>query len=392
MTLTTTDLPDINVPQAPDLAVSPATRPAVLLAVDGNSLAHRAFHAYEKSGMTGSDGEPIFAVYGFLALLVGIVEKVAARHGGPRAIVVGFDDHINSVRKDSYPDYKANRSRKDESLYVQMDRIQELLLELGVSVVVAEGWEADDVVASAAETAEQDGWRCVIATSDRDSFQLISDQTDVLRLVSGLDNAQWLTPSELVTKYGVAPERYVEYAALRGDTSDNLPGVPGVGEKRASALCGMVPSLEAAFSDLATCTKALGARGAKSFVEHEDAVRRNLSLMAARRDLPISLTGAELTLGVDELAGVVVQAGLPNLAGRVATALTGGDGIALVEPGAEYFEDSYLDEDPFDFGGPNDVIEDPVARTAVQPTGAVVQPVAWVPDTEVGVITQDALF
>lgn len=300
---------------------NPNAAAPVLLAVDGNSLAHRAYHAYERSGMTNTAGQPVWTVYGFGALLAGICDKT-----GPDALVVGFDaDAATSARRSAYPDYKANRAPKDDALSTQLDAIAALLVDLGVSVVVADGWEADDVVGSAAAAAEAAGWRAVIATSDRDAFALITEQTAVLRLVSGLDNAQWLTPDALVDRYGVRPQDYLSYAALRGDRSDNLPGVDGIGEKTAARLLAAT-TVEAALADPAVADAAIGRAYAAKLAAGAADWRRNLEIMAIRRDLPIDLDAARLPAAdAATITRTLAAWGLPGLARRLTGALAGAE-------------------------------------------------------------------
>jgi 5'-3' exonuclease len=295
----------------------PATSAPTLLALDGNSLLHRAYHAYAASGMSRSDGQPIFAVYGFVALLAGILDRV-----DPQALIVSFDDHLHSVRKAKFPFYKANREKKADDLYSQMDAVHQLLTRMGISVVVEPGWEADDVVASAATVAEQAGWKCVVATSDRDAFSLISEHTTVMRLVSGLDNAQWLTPDELHAKYGIWPQQYTDYAALRGDKSDNLPGVNGIGEKTAAKLLAAMGSVEAALADPDASRAAIGASFSERLVEGQEFWARNVEIMSQRRDLSIDLTASELA-GIDQQTVIAAlrEAELPNLVARFAPKL-----------------------------------------------------------------------
>lgn len=291
-----------------------------ILAVDGNSLAHRAHHAYERSGMTTSGGRPVWTVYGFLALLAGICEKVS-----PDAIVVGFDDHKSSERKERCPEYKAQRESKGPELYQQMDDLQALLPLLGIPVVVPAGLEADDVVGSAARAAEEAGWRCVIATSDRDSFGLISEHTTVLRLGNGLDSAVRLTPTALYEKYGITPEQYLEYAALRGDTSDNLPGVKGIGEKTAAKLLAAFGGLEAALAAPEEAVKVVGKANAARLgsPEARAALDRNLDIMAIRRDVPVDLEAALLRMEERVVREVLETAELPTLVRRLSMALCG---------------------------------------------------------------------
>lgn len=291
---------------------------STLLAIDGNSLFHRAYHAYAASNMTRKDGRPVFAVYGFMALFNGILEKTAAD-----AVLVGFDDHEHNERKVRWPQYKAQREAKADDLYTQMDDVRALLTEIGVACVVSPGWEADDVIASAAHLAEQRGWKTVVATSDRDAFSLISDQTTVLRLVSGLDNAQELTPATLLDKYGVQPHQYTDYAALRGDKSDNLPGVMGIGEKTAAKLLAAMGTVEAALADQDATTAAIGSF-AKRLFDGVDNWRLNVAVMTQRRDLPLDLDATLLNdIDVADLTRVLHAAELPNLVSRLASTMCG---------------------------------------------------------------------
>lgn len=296
-----------------------AERRTTLLALDGNSLAHRAYHAYSASRMTGPDGQPIWAVYGFLALLAGVCDKVK-----PDAIVVGFDGHDN-VRKRRYPDYKATRSEKPEELVVQLDAIPRALEQLGVKVERPRGWEADDVVASWSVAAEAAGWQTIVATSDRDAFSLITDRCAVMRLKNGLDNAVFYTPARLFKEYGVTPAQYLDFAALRGDTSDNLPGATGIGEKTAAKLLAALGTVDAAYASPAAARKAIGESGFRKLEAGQDNYRRNVELMHQRRDLPVTLDGA-LLAGLDEqrLVQTLHELGLPSLVGRLSAQLTSG--------------------------------------------------------------------
>jgi 5'-3' exonuclease len=310
---------------APRNAVPPAPRPAppagpTLLAVDGNSLAHRAFHAYGAIGLGGAGGDRS-ALYGFLALLTALHDKT-----DPDGIVVGFDCRTDSVRKDRHPGYKANRPDKDPALRALLDLAPALLADLGVPAVTAEGWEADDVVGSAASTAEAAGWRCVVATSDRDAFALISEATTVLRLRSGLDNAVAMDPARLRREIGVAPEQYVELAALRGDTSDNLKGVPGIGPARAAALLSAYPTVEAAAADPIGCRSVIGPGPGQALLddladEATSVFLRNIALMTIRRDVPVDLDACRQRRSADALADTLDGWGLGHLAGRAAVAL-----------------------------------------------------------------------
>jgi DNA polymerase-1 len=289
--------------------------------VDGNSLAHRAFHAYADGEITDSDGRPRGAVYGFLALLTGICDRV-----DPDGIVVGFDCRRSSDRRARFPDYKAQRPDKDPSLTLQLDDLAWLLDRLGVQVVCPEGWEADDVLGSAATAAEAAGWHCVLATSDRDAYALLSASTTVLRLGSGLDQAQEVTPAALSRTVGVRAEQYTEFAALRGDSSDNLPGIPGIGAKRAAALLREYPSVAAAAADPLGCRSVLGRPLGQALLDDladpgTSVFRRNVALMTIRRDLPIDLVAARPTATFELVERHLLAFELPTLVRRVTVAL-----------------------------------------------------------------------
>lgn len=217
------------------------------MAVDGNALVHRSFHALARTGARTTWGEPMWAIQGLLTQLVAAADRV-----GPQHIVVGFDDPEVSIRRQRWPEYKAQRAAKLPALVRQLARAAEVLAELGVHVVQPAGLEADDVLASVARQAPALGRDAVLVSSDRDAFALIGDHTRVLRVINGgVEGSPMLTPERLVTLIGVPPHCYPDFAALRGDPSDNLPGVLGIGPKRAAALLGRFGTAQAAFDSLA---------------------------------------------------------------------------------------------------------------------------------------------
>jgi len=174
-----------------------------LLAVDGNSLLHRSFHASARTGFRTADGRPMWAVRGLLSQLVAAVDRVCAD-----AVVVGFDDRSASIRKDRWPSYKAHRVPKPATLEEQLDSAIEVLRGLGIVVVVPPGLEADDVLASAAAWAPTVGAQTVVATSDRDSFALIDENTKMLRILNGgVEASPLLDPRRLMMVTGVRPDQ-----------------------------------------------------------------------------------------------------------------------------------------------------------------------------------------
>lgn len=270
----------------------------LVLAVDGNSLVHRAFHSQARTGFRSGDGRPLWAVRGLLSQLVAAADRVA-----PDAIVVGFDDPAVSLRRQRWPGYKAQRGEKLPALVEQLATAAEVLRELGVTVVVPPGLEADDVLASVAAQARRHGAGTVVVTSDRDAFGLIDEQTRVLRVINGgVEASPLLTPDRLVLLLGVRPEQYPDFAALRGDPSDNLPGVRGFGPRTAARLLAALGSAEAAFADLAAdgarvvaaVGRAAAARLADPFARR--AWELNRAVMAMDAGVPVDLAAGRLPL------------------------------------------------------------------------------------------------
>ena len=273
--------------------------------MDAPSLLHRNHHARAESGLLDRGGRAAWALHGMLLQILEAIDQFA-----PDAVVFGLDDRTSSIRAQAYPDYKAGRADKDPALVDQLERSSALLEALGLRTVVPPGLEADDVSASAAAWAERSGWHCVIVTSDRDAFAHISPSTQVLRLISGgISGSPLLNPARLHALYGVEAEHYLTYAALRGDASDNLPGVAGVGEKSASLLLSLVDSMQAVWADIdhhdgatlvaaldswcqehgtrrmgAGLVRRLSAPGAREQFEF------NASIMSGRADLDLGLT------------------------------------------------------------------------------------------------------
>lgn len=277
----------------------------LLLVVDAPSLLHRNHHARAHTGIRDQSGRPAWALHGMLRQILESIEAFA-----PDAVIFGLDDRTSSVRSDFYPDYKAGRAEKDDALVDQLERAGALLDALGLATLTPPGLEADDVNASGAAWARENDWNCVIITSDRDAFAHISEHTQVLRLINGgINGSPLLNPRRLFALYGVAAEHYLEYAALRGDASDNLPGVNGIGEKTAAALLAQVGSMQTVWADIdqnegrvlaatmdawaeetgtrrmgATVVRRLSAPGARERYDF------NVRIMTGREDLDLGLT------------------------------------------------------------------------------------------------------
>lgn len=301
-------------------------RAPLLMAVDGNSLLHRAHHAHEHSGQRDTAGRPTWALRGMVASIGGAAARLT-----PDAVVVGFDCSGDSCRKDDYPEYKAGRREKSPELVDQLAGAPDLLRSAGFAVVQHDGWEADDVLASSAAMARVNGWRCTVVTSDRDSFALIDETTSVLRvIVGGIDASPLLTPARLPAVCGVAAGQYRDYAAVRGDTSDNLPGVLGIGAKTAARLLAVFARVEDAYDALAggredDVVAAIGPAATRRLADPlaRANVARNLRLMAMREDLEMPpLASTRVPMDVPRL-----HAGLRErdiLLGPSLWALTGG--------------------------------------------------------------------
>jgi DNA polymerase-1 len=335
----------------------PSPQPRLLLAVDAPSLLHRNHHARAETELRDRGGRPAWALHGMLRQILEAIDMFA-----PDAVLFGLDDRAESVRERAYPAYKAGRAEKDPALVDQLERAGALLDALGMRTVTPAGLEADDVAASAATWAEREGWRCVIVTSDRDSFAHISASTEVLRLINGgIAASPLLNPARLHALYGIAAENYLEFAALRGDASDNLPGVPGIGEKTAPVLLSQMGSMQAVWADIDHCAGENLVAALDSYCE-EVGLRRigstllkrlvapgareryefNLSIMSGRTDLDLGLTPDRpgtpglLPLAVDRVARVVGHLGVAattQLALRVLTEPPASHGAAAAPAG-----------------------------------------------------------
>ncbi len=280
----------------------------LLLCIDAPSLLHRNHHARQGTGLHDRGGRPAWALHGMVRQVIEAIESFT-----PDAVVLGLDDKTSSVRAGLYPDYKAGRAEKDPDLVDQLGRAGALLEALGLLAVTPTGLEADDVSASAAAWAERSGWRCVIITSDRDAFSHISGSTEVLRLINGgMHASPLLNPARLHAMYGVTAEHYLEYAALRGDASDNLPGVDGIGEKGAAALLAQVGSMHEVWADLEHCDGATVAAALDDYCAEQGQRRISAGLLKRLRapgarerfDFNLSLMGGrtDLDLGLDPQA------------------------------------------------------------------------------------------
>ncbi len=265
--------------------------PPLLLAVDGDSLVHRAYHAMGDSEHRDSAGGAVWALRGLVTFIAGAAARLR-----PDGVLVGFDSRATLRRKLDFPGYKAQRPEKTADLLGQLEQAPGLLAAAGVPVVVADGAEADDVLASAAGLARAGGWRSMLMTSDRDSFALLDETTSVLWLRGGgVAGSPVVTAASLPQVCGVRPGQYRDFAALRGDVSDNLPGALGIGALTAARLLDAFGDLDAVLTALDAgqgerieavigvgATARLAAAASRANLERN----RRLMLMDATLDLP----------------------------------------------------------------------------------------------------------
>ncbi|MYF84693.1 MAG: DNA polymerase I, partial [Acidimicrobiia bacterium] len=215
-----------------------------LALVDGHSLAYRAFYALPPDLAT-STGQVTNAAFGFTSMLI----KLLGEHR-PDGLAVAWDVGRSTFRTERYADYKAQRESTPDLFRSQLPLIREVLAAMDIPQLERPGFEADDVIASLVKRATDLGWQVLVVTGDRDSFQLVSTTVRVVYTRRGISDTVVVDPEWVEDKYGVRPGQYLDYAALRGDTSDNLPGVPGVGEKTAARLLSQFDDLEGVFSHL----------------------------------------------------------------------------------------------------------------------------------------------
>jgi DNA polymerase I len=240
-----------------------------LMLLDGNSLAYRAFYALPAENFKTQGGMTTNAVYGFTAMLINLLRDETPTH-----VAAAFDVSRQTFRSERYPEYKANRSSTPDEFRGQIDVTKEVLAALGITVLAEPGFEADDLIATLTTQAEKEGYRVLVVTGDRDSLQLVSDDVTVLYPRKGVSELTRFTPAAVVEKYGLTPEQYPDFAALRGDPSDNLPGIPGVGEKTASKWITEYGSLQALVDNVDSVRGKVG-----------DALRANLASVVLNREL-----------------------------------------------------------------------------------------------------------
>lgn len=249
--------------------MSPAQTKHTLLLLDGNSLAYRAFYALPAENFKTRSGLTTNAVYGFTAMLINLLRDEAPTH-----VAAAFDVSRQTFRSERFPEYKATRSSTPDEFRGQIDITKEVLAALGITTLSEPGFEADDIIATLATQADAEGYRVLVVTGDRDALQLVNENVTVLYPRKGVSDLTRFTPEAVVEKYGLTPAQYPDFAALRGDPSDNLPGIPGVGEKTASKWITEYGSLQGLVDHVDTVKGKVG-----------DSLRANLSSVILNREL-----------------------------------------------------------------------------------------------------------
>ncbi|MEW2553129.1 DNA polymerase I [Streptomyces zhihengii] len=259
-------------------------RPRLLL-MDGHSLAYRAFFALPAENFTSASGQTTNAVYGFASMLANTLRDEAPTH-----FAVAFDVSRKTWRSADFPEYKANRSKTPDEFKGQVELIGELLDTMNAVRFAVDGFEADDIIATLATQAEAAGFEVLIVTGDRDSFQLVSEHTTVLYPTKGVSELTRFTPAKVEEKYGLTPRQYPDFAALRGDPSDNLPGIPGVGEKTATKWISQFGS----FAELVERADEVKGKVGQALRDHLESVKLNRHLTELVRDVELPKAVAEL--------------------------------------------------------------------------------------------------
>jgi len=262
-----------------------SANPKRLLLIDGHSMAYRAFYALPVENFKTSAGQPTNAIYGFASMLINLIKEEKPTH-----IAVAFDVSRKTFRTERFPEYKANRASTPDEFRSQMSHINEMIESFGIKHFEVEGFEADDIIATLAKAAELKGFETLICTGDRDSFQLVNNKTTVLYPKKGVTEMSRMTPAAVVEKYGLTPEQYPDFAALRGDPSDNLPSVPGVGEKTATKWIVDYGSLEKLLENSKEITGKVG-----------ESLRANIEVVKLNRELTHLLDDIKLPSDVEDL-------------------------------------------------------------------------------------------
>lgn len=289
--------------------------------IDGNSLMHRAFHAVPPT-MNAPDGRPTNAIFGFLNMFLKMIDAF-----NPDGVVVAFDKGKPRVRMEMLPQYKAQRPPMDPDLHAQFPMIKELLIALNVPILQSEGWEGDDILGTMARLGEEAGCDMLLVTGDRDMYQLVTEHVNVVSTRKGLSDVAIMTPESVDDLYhGITPALVPDFYGLKGDTSDNIPGVPGIGPKKASALIAKYGSLDEV---IAHADEVKGKMG-ENLRAHIDDALLSRKVATIRTDAPVELDFEATSFpafSADEVSAALGTLGITAMQNRF-LALIGGEGGA----------------------------------------------------------------
>lgn len=289
--------------------------------IDGNSLMHRAFHAVPPT-MNAPDGRPTNAIFGFLNMFLKMIDAF-----NPDGVVVAFDKGKPRVRMEMLPQYKAQRPPMDPDLHAQFPMIKELLAALNVPILQSEGWEGDDILGTMARLGEEAGCDMLLVTGDRDMYQLVTEHVNVVSTRKGLSDVAIMTPESVDDLYhGITPALVPDFYGLKGDTSDNIPGVPGIGPKKASALIAKYGSLDEV---IAHADEVKGKMG-ENLRAHIDDALLSRKVATIRTDAPVELDFEATSFpafSADEVSAALGTLGITAMQNRF-LALIGGEGGA----------------------------------------------------------------
>ena len=253
--------------------------PKKIAVIDGNSLMHRAYHAVPPT-MNAPDGTPTNAVFGFVSMFIKLYETML-----PDAVICAFDAGRPQVRMEALEQYKAQRPPMDDALRVQFPLVESLLEAMDVPVVRIKGWEGDDVLGTIAAMDEKLGYETLLVTGDKDAYQLVSDLTSVVTTKKGISDVVVYGPAEVEERYGVTPAQFPDFLGLKGDSSDNIPGVPGIGDKGAAKLLQNFGSIAGIYENL----DKLKGKQLQNLTENRDAAFTSLQVATIVRDLDIDI-------------------------------------------------------------------------------------------------------
>ena len=276
--------------------------PEHLLLVDGHSLAYRAFYALPLDNFSTSSGQPTNAVFGFTSMLINAIKDEKPTH-----LAIAFDVSRETFRREMFAEYKANRAKSPDEFRSQLPLITEVIEAMQIPGIQVKGYEADDIIATLAKQGEKKGMRVSILTGDRDSYQLVNDSITVLYARKGVSDIARMTPAAVLEKYELTPEQYPDFAALRGDPSDNLPSVPSVGEKTAVKWIKEYGNLDELIKHANEISGKVG-----------ESLRANIEQVKLNRKMTELVKDVSFDVGVDQLAVKELDIDLVN---KVFTAL-----------------------------------------------------------------------